>query len=256
MYMRFPVSCSSASETDATATRRKSAMVDRIAEDCARTSLVPIPAAEVTLRSRKNTMARRGLEKLRDLSITSSRLYICARTLTPLFAAGKSQLTDPRRRTRKMNLKLADNRLMIFVVGVALAVCTAWQPAYGQEHKVVNLAPARGLPFNDGIVAGNTLYVAGQEGTNDAGKLVEGGIGPEAKATLENIEKVVKAAGFELKDIVSVTVYLADIREFPDMNKIYKTFMPDPKPPRATIQAAALVNNARIEISAIAVKQK
>jgi 2-iminobutanoate/2-iminopropanoate deaminase len=155
-----------------------------------------------------------------------------------------------------MNVKLANNRLMIFVVGVTLAVCTAWQPAHGQEHKVVNLAPARGLPFNDGSVAGNTLYVAGQEGTNEAGKLADGGIGPETKATLENIEKVVKAAGFELKDIVSVTVYLADIREFPDMNKIYKTFMPDPKPARATIQAAALVNNARIEISAIAAKQK
>jgi 2-iminobutanoate/2-iminopropanoate deaminase len=59
-----------------------------------------------------------------------------------------------------------------------------------------------------------------------------------------------------MKDIVSVTVYLADIHEFGDMNKVYREFMPDPKPARATIQAAALVNNARIEISAIAVKQK
>jgi 2-iminobutanoate/2-iminopropanoate deaminase len=73
---------------------------------------------------------------------------------------------------------------------------------------------------------------------------------------LDNIQKILKAAGFELKDVVSVTVYLADIHEFPDMNKIYKSVMPDPKPARATIQAAALVNNARIEISAIAVKQK
>jgi 2-iminobutanoate/2-iminopropanoate deaminase len=49
-------------------------------------------------------------------------------------------------------------------------------------------------------------------------------------------------------------VYLADIHEFGDMNSVYKAFMPDPKPARATIQAAALVNNARVEISAIAVK--
>jgi 2-iminobutanoate/2-iminopropanoate deaminase len=56
-------------------------------------------------------------------------------------------------------------------------------------------------------------------------------------------------------DIVSVTVYLADIREFGDMNKVYTEIMPDPKPARATIQAAALVNNARIEVSVIAVKQ-
>jgi 2-iminobutanoate/2-iminopropanoate deaminase len=136
-----------------------------------------------------------------------------------------------------------------FLAGFAL-------PAQCQEHKAINLAPERGLPFNDGIVAGDTLYVAGQEGTNDSGKLAEGGIGPETSAALDNIQKVVKAAGFEMKDIVSVTVYLADIHEFPDMNKIYKTVMPDPKPARATIQAAALVNNARIEISAIAVKPR
>ena len=105
-------------------------------------------------------------------------------------------------------------------------------------------------------MVGNTLYIAGQEGSDDSGKLAAGGIGPETAAALDNIQKVLKAAGFELKDVVSVTVFLADIHEFPDMNKVYKSVMPDPKPARATIQAAALVNNARIEISAIAVKQK
>ena len=114
----------------------------------------------------------------------------------------------------------------------------------------------KGTPFSNGYIAGDTLYVAGQEGTDASDKLVAGGVGPETTAALANIEKVLKAAGFEMKDIVSVTVYLADIHEFPDMNKVYKTVMPDPKPARATIQAAALLNNARVEISAIAVKQK
>jgi 2-iminobutanoate/2-iminopropanoate deaminase len=132
----------------------------------------------------------------------------------------------------------------------------AWHRGYAQERKAINLAPARGLPFSDGVIAGNTLYIAGQEGTDESSKLVAGGIGPETKATLENIEKVLKAAGFELKDIVSVTVYLADIHDFPEMNKVYKSVLPDPKPARATIQAAALVNDARVEIAAIAVKQK
>ena len=106
------------------------------------------------------------------------------------------------------------------------------------------------------MIAGNTLYVAGQEGTDDQGKLAPGGIAAETQAALANIEKVVKEAGFDMKDIVSVTVFLADIHEFPDMNKVYKTVMPDPKPARATVQVAALVNNARIEVSAIAVKRK
>jgi 2-iminobutanoate/2-iminopropanoate deaminase len=128
--------------------------------------------------------------------------------------------------------------------------------SYGQERKVVNLSPAKGLPFSDGIVAGSTLYIAGQEGTDDSDKLAAGGIEPETTAALANIQKVLKAAGFEWKDVVSVTVYLADIHEFGDMNKVYKNVLPDPKPARATIQAAALVNNARIEISAIAVKRK
>jgi len=144
--------------------------------------------------------------------------------------------------------------LFLLAAGLALTIVPAWRTGYAQERKAINLSPARGLPFSDAIVAGNTLYIAGQEGTDDSDKLVTGGIGPETKAALANIEKVAKAAGFEVKDIVSVTVYLADIHEFGDMNSVYKAFMPDPKPARATIQAAALVNNARVEISAIAVK--
>ena len=145
---------------------------------------------------------------------------------------------------------------MAFAVVITLCLAAASHPLEAQQHKAVNLAPARGLPFSDGIIAGNTLYVAGQEGTDESDKLASGGIGPETTAALKNIQKIVKAAGFEMKDIVNVTVFLADIHDFPEMNKIYKSVLPDPKPARATVQAAALVNNARIEISAIAVKQK
>jgi 2-iminobutanoate/2-iminopropanoate deaminase len=152
--------------------------------------------------------------------------------------------------TRK---RIADSSIL--ALGIVLTIFFA-QPGYSQERRAINLSPARGLPFSDAVVAGNTLYIAGTEGTDDSDKLVAGGITAETKAALENIQKVLKAAGFDLKDIVSVTVYLADIHEFGDMNKVYKSVLPDPKPARATIQAAALVNDARIEISAIAVKQK
>jgi 2-iminobutanoate/2-iminopropanoate deaminase len=145
---------------------------------------------------------------------------------------------------------------LTLILALSLSVLSIGQLTSAQEHKAINLSPTRGLPFSDGIIAGNTLYVAGQEGTDESNKLVAGGIAAETKAALDNIEKVVKAAGFEMKDIVSVTVYLADIHDFPEMNKVYKTVIPDPKPARATIQAAALVNDARVEIAAIAVKQK
>src|SRR5215467_2891401 len=147
-------------------------------------------------------------------------------------------------------------RTLLLLGAVAITVVPAWHASSAQQHKAVNLSSANNLPFSDGIVAGNTLYISGQQGLDASGKLVAGGIGAETKTTLETIEKVAKAAGFELSDIVSVNVYLADINEFGDMNKIYKTFLPDPKPARTTIQAGALVNHARIEISAIAVRKR
>lgn len=147
-------------------------------------------------------------------------------------------------------------RFALTIVGVLAVGLTVAPTCRAEKHKSINLSGGKGLPFSDGVVAGKTLYVAGQEGSDEQGKLVAGGIAAETKAALDNVQRVVKAAGFDMSDIVSVTVYLADIREFGDMNKVYKDAMPDPKPARATIQAAALVNSARIEISAIAVKSK
>lgn len=124
-----------------------------------------------------------------------------------------------------------------------------------QFRRAVSLeSPALNLPFSDGIVAGNTLYVAGQQGTDAKGNLVEGGVEAQTRMALENIGTVVKDAGFSMNDVVSVTVYLADIHDFADMNKVYRTILPDPKPARATVQVGGLVNNARVEISAVAVK--
>ena len=105
-------------------------------------------------------------------------------------------------------------RSLLLPSTVAIAVVPAWPHSSAQQHKAVNLSSANNLPFSDGIVAGNTLYISGQQGLDASGKIVAGGIGPETKATLETIEKVLKAAGFELSDIVSVNVYLADIDQF------------------------------------------
>ena len=124
---------------------------------------------------------------------------------------------------------------------------------YGQQKRVI--ARPKGFPYSGGIVVGKTLYIAGQEAEDENGNLTVRGIELETRGALENLAKVVKAAGFELKDVVSVTVYLADLKEFEAMNKVYREFMPDPKPTRATVQVVRLVNDARIEISAIAVKE-
>ena len=153
----------------------------------------------------------------------------------------------------KLLLKLAV--LMMAHLAAAMLIA-AGQPANSSPKRAINPpGTAEGLPFSNGILVGDTLYVAGQEGLQN-GKLVEGGIGPQTQAALENIKKIVEGAGLKMADVVSVTVYMADLSEFGDMNKVYKTFFPEPRPARATVQVAALVGNARIEISAIAVKTK
>jgi 2-iminobutanoate/2-iminopropanoate deaminase len=156
-----------------------------------------------------------------------------------------------------MQMRSGHSKALLICLTVATVVIFAGSLlSYASKRRAFTVGTPKGLPFSDGILVGNTLYIAGQEGTEEGLKLKPGGIGPETQAALDNIQEVLKAAGFELKDVVSVNVYLADINEFGEMNTVYKSVMPDPKPARATIQAAALVNHARVEISAIAVKER
>jgi len=113
----------------------------------------------------------------------------------------------------------------------------------------------KGMPFSEWYVAGNTLYVAGQQGPDAQGKVTGTDITLQTTNTIAAIEKIVKKAGFQMTDIVSVTVYITDLNDVPKMNEVYKKLMPDPKPARATVQVAGLIGGAKVEISAIAVKQ-
>jgi 2-iminobutanoate/2-iminopropanoate deaminase len=112
----------------------------------------------------------------------------------------------------------------------------------------------QGMPFSDGFVAGNTLYVAGQQGPDANGKVTGTDITLQTTNTIAAIKKIVEKAGFKMSDLVSVTVYVTDLNDVKKMNEVYIKEMPDPKPARATVQVAGLIGGAKIEISAIAVK--
>jgi 2-iminobutanoate/2-iminopropanoate deaminase len=112
----------------------------------------------------------------------------------------------------------------------------------------------KGMPFSEGYVAGNTLYVAGQQGPDSHGKVTGTDITLQTTNAITAVEKIVKEAGFQMTDIVSVIAYVTDLNDVPKMNDVYKKLMPDPKPARATVQVAGLIGGAKIEISAIAVK--
>jgi len=113
----------------------------------------------------------------------------------------------------------------------------------------------KGMPFSDGYVAGNTLYVAGQQGPGPSGKVTGLDIKQQTTNAIATIKKVVGEARFRMSDIVSVTVYFTDLNDVPGINEVYKALIPDPKPARAAVQVAGLIGGAKIEISAIAVRR-
>jgi 2-iminobutanoate/2-iminopropanoate deaminase len=116
-------------------------------------------------------------------------------------------------------------------------------------------APAAIGPYSQAVAAGDTIYLSGQLGIDPkSGKIVDGGIAGETKQALENIKAVLLAAGSDMTKIVSVNVYLADMEDFAKMNEVYAKYFKEPYPARATVVVRQLPKNARVEISAIAVK--
>jgi 2-iminobutanoate/2-iminopropanoate deaminase len=116
-------------------------------------------------------------------------------------------------------------------------------------------APAAIGPYSQAILAGDTLYLAGQIAIDPStGELTPGTIEEETTLVLNNLSAVLEAAGMSLANVVSTTVFMADLGEFGAMNEVYATFFPENPPARATVQAARLPRDVKIEIAAIAVR--
>ena len=137
----------------------------------------------------------------------------------------------------------------------AAAVAAGSMMAFPQTRTIVSPPGAQvaGIPFSPGVKAGDLFHVAGTMGTDSTGKIVTGGIEAQTKKTLENIGAILKAGGMDYKDVVSVSVYLADARDFDAMNKVYREVFATNPPVRATTQADLMLRDGLVEISAIAV---
>ena len=115
--------------------------------------------------------------------------------------------------------------------------------------------PYMGLPYSPGILAGNTLYLAGQLGRDPSTtKIVPGGIEAEARQALTNIREVLREAGMDFGNVVNTNAFLVDMKEFDAFNKVYREFFPKDPPARATVGVAALNQGARVELQMIAVR--
>ena len=111
------------------------------------------------------------------------------------------------------------------------------------------LAPQAIGPYSQAIKAGGFVFASGQIPIDpETGEFVSGGIAEQTRQVMKNLAAVLDAAGSDLQLVVKTTVYLADMAEFTAMNDIYGKFFTDEPPARATVQAARLPRDARVEI--------
>ncbi len=124
------------------------------------------------------------------------------------------------------------------------------------EKQIVSTeaAPAAIGPYSQAVKAGGMIFVSGQIPLDPAtGQLVEGGIEPQTRRVMENLQAVLAAAGSSFGSVVRSTIYLIDLGEFAKVNEIYGSFFPREPPARATVQVAALPRGARVEIDVVAI---
>lgn len=114
-------------------------------------------------------------------------------------------------------------------------------------------APKAIGPYSQAIVAGGFVFCSGQIALDPAtGALVGTDVADQTRQVLRNLGEVLRAAGTSFDAVVRTTVYLADLEDFAAMNAVYGEFFAQPAPARATVQAARLPRDARVEIDAVA----
>jgi 2-iminobutanoate/2-iminopropanoate deaminase len=122
-------------------------------------------------------------------------------------------------------------------------------------HEVVstNEAPGAIGPYSQAVKAGGLVFCSGQIPIDTAtGEFIPGGVAEQTEQVLKNLTAVLRAAGTGIDNVVKTTVFLADMNDFAAMNEVYGKYFSENKPSRATVQAARLPRDARVEIECIA----
>src|SRR5437763_922126 len=124
------------------------------------------------------------------------------------------------------------------------------------EQEIVSTEKAPGAigPYSQAIKAGGMVYCSGQIPIDPAtGAFVSEAVSEQTEQVLKNLHAVLEAAGTGLDSVVKTTVFLADMNDFAEMNEVYGRYFSENKPARATVQAARLPRDAKVEIDCIAI---
>lgn len=115
-------------------------------------------------------------------------------------------------------------------------------------------APGAIGPYSQAIKAGGMVFCSGQIPIDvSTGEFVSDVVSQQTEQVLKNLSEVLSAAGTSLENVVKTTVFLADMNDFAEMNEVYGRYFSENKPARATVQAARLPRDAKVEIDCIAV---
>jgi len=113
-------------------------------------------------------------------------------------------------------------------------------------------APFQGAPYNQAIVVGELVFVAGQLGLEPGDTAIEGDVATQTGQALSNLAAILEAAGSSMDKLVKTSVFLLDLADFQAMNEVYATRVGSQPPARSTFQVAGLPSGARVEIEAVA----
>lgn len=114
-------------------------------------------------------------------------------------------------------------------------------------------APAAIGPYSQGIAATPWLFVSGQLGIQpETGELISSDFAPQARQALENLQQIVLAAGSDLNQVTAVDVFVINIENFAEFNKIYTEYFSEHRPARAVVEVSALPKGACVEIKCVA----
>ena len=125
------------------------------------------------------------------------------------------------------------------------------------KHLVDTASAPRAIgPYSQAIRAGEWLFLSGQIALDPAtGKMIEGNAAEQSERVLNNLDAVLKAAGASLGHVVKTTIYLTNLEDFSEVNKVYAAYFPSSPPARATVEVSRLPKDAKVEIAAIAYTQ-
>ncbi len=116
-------------------------------------------------------------------------------------------------------------------------------------------APAAVGPYVHAVQAGNLLYASGQLGlVPETGELPEG-IEAQTKQSLDNVGAVLRAAGYDYKDVIKTTVFIDNMDDFGTVNEIYATYFTGETPARSCVEVAKLPKGALVEVEVVAYKE-